>query len=377
MRFFDHNATTPLLPEAKTAWVEASETHWLNPSSPYRAGAAVHARLKEARERLASLLEISAERVVFNSGATEGNNAVFAYWAGALDGSRKVGVGATEHPSVLEAAKHFLGARVECLQPDAAGVIGPGAADLGQLCGLSVMAANNETGILNPWQEWAELCRERGIPFHCDASQWIGKMPLSALAACDFLTACAHKFGGPKGVGFLLVPEGFRAGLVGGEQESGRRAGTENVAGILSMLAALESVESRRQSCSAENKERFIQALKKSIPGAEVVGETSPALWNTASVILPDFKSARWIRALERKGFLVSAGSACSTGKQGPSHVLAAMAIDGGRASRSLRISASLETSTEDWQALHDALLECHKELKEEASEANSRVISI
>lgn len=377
MRFFDHNATTPLLPEAKAAWLDAVDAQWLNPSSPYRAGAAVHARLEEARERLAAMLGVDAKRIVFNSGATEGNNAVFAGWARSLGEDARVAVGATEHPSVIEAAKHSFEGRVDWLQPKPDGVITPAALGQNKVAAVSIMAANNETGILNPWQSWAASCREQNIPMHCDASQWIGKMPLDGLGACDFVTACAHKFGGPKGVGFMLVPEGFSTGLVGGVQESGRRAGTEDLAGILAMLAALEVAESSRAESSAQGKKAFLQGLQKALPNVQVVGESAPTLWNTASVIMPGFKSARWIRSLEKKGFLLSAGSACSTGKQGPSHVLAAMGVSPQQAGRFLRISSGRETSPEDWAALLEALLGSYRELKADAADSNSQVISI
>lgn len=377
MRFFDHNATTPLLPEAKAAWLEASEQHWLNPSSPYRAGAAAHARLEDARERLAAMLDVAPGRIVFNSGATEGNNAVFATWAPPSEAIGKVAVAATEHPSVLEAAKRYFKGRIEWLEPSPDGVIRPEGAVMNGVSVVSVMAANNETGVLNPWQDWTGLCRERGLPMHCDASQWIGKMSLDGLGACDYVTACAHKFGGPKGVGFLVVPEGGALGLAGGAQEQGRRAGTENLPGILSMVAALETVEARRSSGTFEGKESFLHELQKALPEAEIVGGGVPSLWNTAAIILPEFKSARWIRALERRGFLVSAGSACSSGKAGPSHVLAAMGIPPVKAGRALRISSGWQTSSADWSALLDALLESYEELRDEAADSDSQVISI
>ncbi|WP_158279737.1 cysteine desulfurase family protein [Coraliomargarita sinensis] len=377
MRFFDYNATTPLLPEARAAWLEANDACWLNPSSPYRAGAAAHARLEEARDRLAALLDVDSRRIVFNSGATEGNNAVLAGWSRTFGEKARVGVGATEHPSVLEAAKHHFDQRIDWLEPEPGGVIQPETLEGKAVSAVSIMAANNETGVLNPWQEWAKVCRGRGITMHCDASQWIGKMPLEGLGACDFVTACAHKFGGPKGAGFLLVPEGCVSGFVGGAQEGGRRAGTENLAGILSMLAALEAVEAKRATFSAKAKGDFLDALEEEMPGVTVIGRGQPALWNTVAIVLPDFKSSRWIRALERKGVLVSAGSACSTGKGGPSHVLAAMGLDPNQADRALRISSGWETTPDDWSALLDALLSSYKELKKEAAGSNSQVISI
>ena len=373
MRFFDHNATTSQLPEATAAWLEAGELYWLNPSSPYRAGAAAHAQINGARARLAALLDVEPGRIVFNSGATEGNNAVFAAWARDFCTGARIAVAATEHPSVIESAAHYFEGGIDWLKPSGDGVVCPEGVNLSDVSAVSVMAANNETGILNPWQDWAKVCHKRGILMHCDASQWIGKMPLAGIGACDYVTACAHKFGGPKGIGFSLMPEGARGGLLGGGQEGGRRAGTEDVPGILAMVAALEAAEPGR----AELRDKFIAALQEAFAEVEIVGAGSPALWNTASVILPDFKSARWIRALEKRDFLVSAGSACSTGKGGPSHVLAAMGVDAEKASRVLRISSGWQTSEEDWDALLAALIESHRELLDEAADSNSQVISI
>ncbi len=377
MRFFDHNATTPLWAEAKAAWVEANEMHWLNPSSPYRSAAAVHAQLEQGRERLAVLFDVDPRRIVFNSGATEGNNAVFATWAKMLKATDRVVVGVTEHPSVLAAAERYFEGRIDWLPADPAGVVGPATAEWSDASAISVMAANNETGVLNPWQDWLAACRECGIPMHCDASQWIGKMPLDGLGNCDYVTGCAHKFGGPKGVGFLIMPEGSAVGLAGGAQERGRRAGTEDVAGILALVAAVEVADSKRLGCSDKHKMAFLAALEQSLPGVQVIGDRQHTLWNTVEIIMPQFKSARWIRALEKKACLVSAGSACSTGKQGTSHVLAALGVDADAAGRALRLSSGWETSAEDWEVLLGAILESFRELETDAAEPGSQVISI
>ena len=357
--------------------MHAVESLWLNPSSPYRAAAAVHARLEEARERLTGLLGAGPERVVFNSGATEGNNAVFAHWAGTLPADARVGLGPTEHPSVIEPARRYFDGRIEWLPLDVGGAVDLSRIDFSQLAAVSVMAANNETGILNPWQEIATVCRQTGIPYHCDASQWLGKEPLEGLATCDYLTGGAHKFGGPKGVGFLLAAEGVAPLLHGGAQEGGRRAGTEDVAGALAMLAALDEAVANLAHCDAGLRERFFEPLAAALPGARRIGSADATLWNTLSLVLPDFASARWIRALEKRGFLVSSGSACSTGKEGPSHVLQVMGIDAAAARRVVRISSGHATSGEDWQGLLVALLESHSALLADTSEDSSQVISI
>ncbi|MEO0510031.1 MAG: cysteine desulfurase family protein [Verrucomicrobiota bacterium] len=377
MRFFDHNATTPLFPVARDVWLDVNESHWLNPSSSYRSGAAVHARLEDARRRLAGLLEVDPDRVIFNSGATEGNNTVFAHWAHVFTQNAFVGISPTEHPSVIEAAKFYFRERLVWLALDRHGAVDLSAVNFEELSALSVMAANNETGLLNPWSELAEACRANGIPFHCDASQWIGKMSLNGLGKCDFLTGCAHKFGGPKGTGFLVAPESMSGGLRGGAQEHGRRAGTEDVAGILAMITALELAEEKRIVCMEDLKQAFWTKLKQALPDTANNAPVAPSLWNTLSVVLPEFTSPRWIRALEKRGFYISAGSACSTGKSGPSHVLAAMQLEPSRAGRTLRISSGWETSQQDWDDLLAAILESYDMLRSEAKGSSSQVISI
>lgn len=382
MRFFDYNATTPLLPEAREAWLKASECGWYNPSSPYRIAAQVQVQLEAAREEMAAFVGAEPGRLTFNSGATEGNNSVFAHWAETLPAGVRVGVSPTEHPSVLEAAQRYLGDRIVWLKLDVDGAVDLDALSeqlrSSELAALSVMAANNETGLINPWEAIAELCQAAGCQYHCDASQWLGKMPGEGLGNCSFVTGCAHKFGGPRGVGLLIVPRAnyVFSSLVGGPQEYGRRAGTVGVPSVLAMLAALK-LTSSQESPSRARLDAFLALLHLGIPEAQVIGAGAARLWNTASVLMPEFASVRWIRALERRGFLVSAGSACSTGKEGGSHVLAAMGVDATAMRRVLRISSGWTTSEADWEALCVALVESYEELQADASEFGSQVISI
>lgn len=378
--YFDYNATTPLRPEARAAWLSAVDEYWFNPSSPYRAAARVHARMQSARESLAALLGTSSERIIFNSGATEGNNAVFAHWAEALPAEARIAVSPTEHPSVLEAARHYVGDRIEWLKLDASGAVDPGALrELlekdKQVRAVSVMAANNETGILNDWPLIAEICRSKEAHYHCDASQWIGKLPSDGLDQCDFVTGCAHKFGGPRGVGFSILPEvktSFNL-LFGGYQESGHRAGTEDVAGILAMVAALQAAEPG----TSEGRDAFISELRKLVPIIEIVGGKAERLWNTVMLVLPEFVNTRWIRSLEKRGFQVSSGSACSTGKQEPSAVLAAMGLESDTIRRAVRVSSGWTNTVDDWKRLAGALAESYDELRAESKNSTARVISI
>jgi len=368
MNYFDHNATTPLLPEAREAWLDAVDRFVGNPSSPHRMGARAERALADAREGLAGLLGCQALDIVWTSGATESNNMTMAHLAGVVPADGKVWVSAIEHPCLLESTRrHFAGRhRLIPVGPD-------GTTELDWLreqlrtshpAAVALMAANNETGVLQPWREAMELCRQHGVPFVCDAAQWIGKLPASGLGDCDFVSGCAHKFGGPKGVGFLKVPAKgpFHPLIVGGGQEERRRAGTENVAGVLSMMAALETresqlatdVESRRQM-----RDNFEAGLLNSLPGAEILGARSPRLWNTVAALMPETDCRqRWVVKLDKAGFAVSTGSACASGKESASHVLAAMGRNEAEAARGLRFSSGWETRKEDWEGLARALVE-------------------
>lgn len=379
-RYFDYNATTPLRPEAREAWLKAMDACWLNPSSPYRAAARVHAHLQSAREQMARLFKTNPERVLFNSGATEGNNAIFAHWAATLPTGARIGISPTEHPSVLEAANYYFKNRIDWLKLDANGTVDVAA--LYELLNsgrpvraVSAMAANNETGILNDWPAIGEACRSRDVPYHCDASQWIGKLPLEGLADGDFVTGCAHKFGGPRGVGVSLLPKtqtDFKF-LLGGAQQDGHRAGTEDVAGVLAMVAALEAAETGH----SEGRNTFLAKLQKTVPQIEIVGKNATRLWNTVMLVLPEFEATRWIRMLEKRGFLISSGSACSTGKQGPSTVLAAMGMDAAAMRRAVRISSGWTTRLADWQKLAGAFAESYDELRAGSENSIANVISI
>lgn len=379
-RYFDHNATTPLRPEAREAWLQAVDTCWLNPSSPYRAAAKVHAHLESAREKTAALLEVPANRIVFNSGATEGNNAIFAYWASTLSTDALVGVSPTEHPSVTEAAKHYFGDRILWLALDKDGAVDPQMLEYllqnnRRIKAISVMAANNETGILNDWAAIAEICRTHAIHYHCDASQWIGRLPTDGLAKCSFVTCCAHKLGGPRGLGISILPEikiDFRS-LLGGSQESGHRAGTENVAGILAMVAALEAAET---GCT-NGRDKFIKQLLRDLPNVKVIGGQAKRLWNTVMLVLPEFENTRWVRLLEKRRFFISSGSACSTGVQGPSKVLAAMGLAPEEMRRAVRVSSGWSTSVADWEQLAMAMVDSYKELQAETREMVASVVSV
>jgi cysteine desulfurase len=367
--YFDHNATHPLSRAAREAWLEATERYIGNPSSPHRLGARADAALEQAREKLAGWLECDPHEIVWTSGATEANNAVLHH--AASSGQGEAWISAIEHPCVIAAGRRYFGERLRFIPVTREGVVERAwlaqelRSKLPSLVGL--MAANNETGVLQPWREVAALCRDHGVPFVCDAAQWIGRLPAAGLGGCDFVSGCAHKFGGPQGVGFLKAPRTLRPLIVGGPQEEGRRAGTENVAGVLAMVAALEEREAAmtpaRIAKLQELRANFEKNLCATLPGLAIVGRPAERLWNTVSAVMPEVPDCRqrWVVKLDKLGFAVSTGSACASGKEQTSHVLAAMEVKG--ASRVLRFSSGWETTVADWDALLNGLARAFQEL--------------
>ncbi len=371
MLYFDHNATHPISRTAREAWLEATERYIGNPSSPHRLGARADAALAGAREKLAGWLGCAPAQIVWTSGATEGNNAVLHH--AAFSGDGEAWVSAIEHPCVIEATRLHFPKRYAWIPVTSEGTVE--VEQLGEMLKekrpavVGVMAANNETGVLQPWREVLALCREREVPFFCDAAQWIGKLPAEGLGECDFVSGCAHKFGGPQGVGFLKVPPKFRPLIVGGPQEDGRRAGTENVAGVLAMVAALEErVTTLTPEAIVDRvgvRTDFEASLRRVLPTVEIVGTLTERLWNTVSAVMPEVPDCRqrWVVKLDKLGFAVSTGSACASGKEQTSHVLAAMGIGPEKAARVLRFSSGWETRPADWEELLAALERGWREL--------------
>ncbi|HEU5077928.1 MAG TPA: cysteine desulfurase family protein [Opitutaceae bacterium] len=371
MSYFDHNATTPLAPIAREAWLKAADEHWQNPSSPYRDAAKAKIRLDGARERLAELLNTDPKQIVFDSGATEGAHQILRYLAKTLPADQRILVNRTEHPCVLAAAEENFPQRIQWLDTDANGVVRLDAirATLSTVGAIVVMAANNETGVLQPWQDIAKLAQQARVTFVCDASQWMGKLPADGFGAVDWVIAAGHKFGAPKGVGFLKIPadaKGFSA-QPGGEQENGHRGGTENLPSIWSMVSALADAEQKKMFQESERlrwREGFEQQILREIPEARIVGQNAERLWNTVSVIFPAGENHRWVTKLDKLGCQVSTGSACATGKGGPSHVLAAMGFAPEEARRVVRISSGWETTEAEWQQLAEAIARVYPTLK-------------
>lgn len=359
--YFDHNATTPLCPAAQDAWLKASRDHWHNASSLYREAGFTAQKLDAARERLGELLGCEAQRIVFTSGATESNNALLATRDGVTAISR------IEHPSVREAARHWLGCGLVEIPVNEHGVITRDAVatviDQQSPALVSVMAANNESGTLQPWRELRALCHQHGIAFHTDAVQWLGKLPTHDLGECDYLTGSAHKFGGPKGIGFLVLrdeDETLRF-LRGGPQEHGRRAGTENYPAIEAMVTALEFITPQLDTIAAQqsaHRDTFEHTLRTAMPDLRVIGKHAPRLWNTSLLVMPRHDNLKWLTRLSRLGFAISTGSACSSGKEGSSIVVTALGATPEELRRVVRLSSGWQTSAQDWHDLAQAFVQ-------------------
>lgn len=361
MTYFDHNATAPLHPLARQAWLEAAESFVGNPSSPHRLGGRADAALETARGQLAEWLECHPHQIVWTSGATESNNLALHHLADTLPSDATLCLSQLEHPSVIETAVHYFGPRVRWIP-----VLKEGLVDLDWLAdelnlrrpgAVATMAANNVTGVIQPWQRIARMCSDHGIPYLCDAVQWIGRMPFTGLGACDYVSGCAHKVGGVRGIGFLKCPSvsPLRPLILGGPQEESRRAGTENVPGALALVALLRAREEmgHEREGRLQMRDRFIQRLTTELPGTELVGMGADRLWNTVSALLPEVDCRqRWVVKIDKMGASVSTGSACSSGKEEPSPVLLAMGYAPAQAGRVVRFSSGWETVDADWREL-------------------------
>lgn len=361
--YLDYNATAPIRPEAVEAMTRAFAVGG-NPSSVHGAGRAARAIVEQARNEVAALIGGPASTVIFTSGGTEAN--ALAIESAVATGSKRLIVSAIEHDSVLESAR-ASGAAVEHLPVKA-----DGRADLDWLAErlarwdakdgrpfVGLMLANNETGVIQPVREASEIVRAAEGWLHVDAIQAAGKIITDSRAlGADTLVVSAHKLGGPQGVGALTF--GPRATMVrrqhGGGQERGRRAGTENVAGIAGFgAAAMASL--RDKDIQAAWRDAGAERLKSQ--GALVIGEGAPRLPNTLCVASAGYGAELQVMALDLAGIMVSAGSACSSGKVKASHVLTAMGLDD-LAACAIRVSGGWASTEQDWAAFAAAWEQVH-----------------
>lgn len=357
--YIDANATTPLLADV----VEAMRPYWMecfgNASSIHLDGQKARTAIDRARETMAEFFNCHDAEVVFNSGGTEGDNTALF---GLLHPGEHLITTSIEHSAVLQAARKLAERGVETtfVAPQPSGLIDP--KDIQSAIRpntrlISVMLANNETGVLQPVEEIAEICRSAGSFFHIDAVQGAGKIPFDVRRfGCHLLSISAHKMHGPKGVGAMFVRRGtpIESIIVGGSHERRRRAGTENVAGIVGLAKAAELA---MRSLADGTMERLaglrdrLEAGVLSIPGtglngAGANGRPVPRAANTTNIWFDQLEGEALVIALDLKGIAVSGGSACHSGATEPSHVLMAMGLDKNRARASLRFSL-LKTATD------------------------------
>jgi len=348
--YLDNNATTQLDPAVIEEMLPFLTKYYGNPSSGYGFAAMARKAINLARERLAALLGCEPTEIVFTSGGTESNNAVINSVLQLEPRGKNVITSAVEHSAVLRPCQDL--AKRGCLVTFL-GVDRHGNLDLGELEAairpettlVSIMWANNETGVVFPVEKIAEICREKGVLFHTDAVQAMGKIPMSLRdTPINFLSLSAHKFHGPKGVGALYANRRTRFSplIAGGGQENGRRGGTENVASIVGLGKAAEIALKypREDKYNIRSmRDRFEKSVLEAVNGASVNGAGATRLPNTSSLSFEGIEASAALLLLDREGICCSAGSACRTGSQEASHVLRAMNPSADGARRSLRFS--------------------------------------
>ena len=349
--YLDHNATTPVSPPVKEAMAPFWQEGFGNPSSLHEKGSEAARAVREARRETTRLLNASDDsEIIFTSGGTESNNTALRSALTTQKERKRIVTTAVEHSSILKLAKAL---REEGFEVVFVPVDEKGNLDRKQFTAsltpetalVSIMTANNETGVIFPVEALGQEVRERKILFHVDAVQATGKIPVSLKnSAVDFLSLSAHKFGGPKGVGVLYVKKGvpFRPLLFGGAQERGRRAGTENVPGIVGMGRAArivrENFDSRNQKIR-ELRDLFEKEILQRIEGVEINGDPKNRVPNTSNLFFEKVDAEALLILLDQEGIYASSGSACLSGAPEPSHVLKAMGFSDPRARSSVRFS--------------------------------------
>ncbi|MBN8246146.1 MAG: cysteine desulfurase [Verrucomicrobia bacterium] len=375
--YCDYNATTPLDPAVREAMAPFLEGVWGNPSSVHQIGRAARAALDDARYRLAGLWKCRPSEVVFTSGGTEANNLAVLGAARRLSGrGRHLITSPVEHPAVLHAHRQLErleGFQVTELPVDAAGRVDPQSvvdAIRPDTVLVSVMAANNEVGTLQPVAEIGRLCRERGICFHTDAVQAFGKLPWTDIHQfqADLVAVCAHKFHGPKGAGALYIrsplqPESL---LVGGGHENERRAGTENLAAIAGLVEAFARFVPTPvfDPVRLDLWTRQLAATAAAVPGVTLRSPEVGRLANTVAFSVADADSVTLLAVLDLAGICASGGSACSAGSLEPSHVLKAMGVPGPECNALVRLSLGRETTEAEVARVLSALPEVIRQVR-------------
>jgi len=355
--YFDNNATTPVLPEVLEAMQRYYAEYFGNASSIHHHGQETRAAVERARESVAALLDCRASEIVFTSGGTEADNlAIF----GLVQPGDHVISSTVEHHAVLNSCKHLesLGCGVTYVPVDGRGVVDPD--DVRRAIRpatklITIMMANNETGVLQSVQEIARVAADADIYFHSDAVQAAGKVPVNVKEiGCDLLSISAHKMHGPQGVGALYVRKGtkLRPMLYGGSHERSRRAGTENVPGIVGLGKAAEIAKQALARGDAREiaamRQRIEDTILAEVEATGVNGAGAPRVPNTTNIYFDYIEGEALVIALDLKGMAVSTGAACSSGAIEPSHVLTAMGMPAERARASLRFSLGKQNTSDE-----------------------------
>ncbi len=355
--YLDNNATTPVLPEVLEAMCPYFGEHFGNASSIHHHGQETRAAVERARVSVASLLGCRAAEVIFTSGGTEGDNLAIA---GLTNAGDHVITSSIEHSAVLQACKHLeeKGCEVTVLPVDGRSLVDP--EDVRRALRpntklISIMMANNETGVLQPVEEIAKIATEADVCFHTDAVQAAGKVAIDVKRiGCDALTISGHKMHAPQGVGALYVRGGtdLHPLFYGGQHERSRRAGTENVPGIVAFgkaaEVAMQAFERRDDKKMSDLRDRFQRGILAQVEEAGVNGDGAPRVPNTVNIYFDHVEGEAMVIALDLKGLAVSTGAACSSGAIEASHVLTAMGLRGGRAHGSIRFSLGKQNTAED-----------------------------
>jgi cysteine desulfurase len=370
--YLDHNATSPVHPEVAEALAPFLREAYGNPSAPYALGQEARRALNAARAQVAALLGAAAAEVVFTAGGTEATNLAIAgaFFARAVASRRHLILSAIEHPCVSETCdwlRRVHGAEVTVVGVSAAGRVDPDeieAALRPETLLVAVMHANNETGVLQPVEEIGRRLAGRGIRFHVDGVQVAGRLPVEVQAiGCQSYAISAHKFGGLKGAGALVLRDrqGLEAILRGGHQEHGLRAGTENVPGLVAMgkaaWVAARDLERNRAQCLRTR--AVFDALTERIPRSWRNGHADLRLPNTVNLCCLHADAMSIVLALSSLGIYVGTGSACASHRQEPSRVLTAMGLSPEAAFCSIRISVGPETTEAEARLAADRIVEC------------------
>ncbi|MBM4051965.1 MAG: aminotransferase class V-fold PLP-dependent enzyme [Planctomycetes bacterium] len=384
--YLDCNATTNPLPEVIEAMGACLRERWANPSSVHRAGVEARHALELAREQVARLIGCAPRAVTFTSGGTEAVQRVILGAIAARPERPAIATSALEHSAVRELVQSLeaRGTRIHWLAHRPDGVIDLGALDRlladhgASISVLSLMWANNETGVVQPIAEVAARCRTAGVVLHTDAVQWVGREATNwSTLGIDALTCSAHKLHGPKGVGAIATRAGaaIESILPGGPQELGRRAGTENVAGIVGFGVAAEAARMwiDREAATAPCRSMIAtleRAIVAAVPDAIVNAAASPRLWNTSSIAFPGLEAEAILLLLSERGVAASAGAACSSGSLEPSPVLLAMGLPDPVAHGTIRLSVSRMTTDREIDHALKTIPGCIERLRRSGSPA-------